>query len=181
MSSDPDEYEDGDGGVDRQVSVGHMPSGSITVGPMSSEGPAEGPLRAIHEVREDLARLRPDVLDSRLDGILARAEAQVEHAGQLPLPLARSLHSELTRSSVASLFSSALRLAELLAQYAEPAPVYPPPVAEADEEVADFDSYTPAPPQGSSYGSAPGTPAKHTPPGPGTGSDDDEWPDPLDG
>ncbi|WP_338682803.1 hypothetical protein QD712_13240 [Streptomyces acidiscabies] len=180
MPSDPEEFEDGGG--DRQVSIDQVSSGpiavgghsSVTVGPMSPEGPTEGLLRAVHEVREDLTRVRPDVLDSSLNGILARAESQVERAGELPLPLARLLRSHLMRSSIAPLFSSALRLAELLAEYAEPD-------AESDEDIVVLDSHMPAPPQDAVYGTRPGTPAKHTPPGPGTGSDDDEWPDPVDG
>ncbi|MFI2630493.1 hypothetical protein ACH5A2_08885 [Streptomyces collinus] len=129
-------------------------------------------LALLGEVRSDLERLRSTDEITALRDECDAAEAEISGTGRLTPGLVARLRDRLEAARTAlSPLASVVGLIQALAQVEGPLG-YP----ETDGRRA----MRPRPSDRARPG-AYGAPAGHTPPGPSTGSDDDEWPDPADG
>ncbi|MGW6644036.1 hypothetical protein [Streptomyces iakyrus] len=125
-------------------------------------------LALLREVRADLERVQSTDEITALRVACDEAEEEISRTGLVTPGVAARLRARLAAAEPApSLLASVAGLAQALAL------VEPPGVAEPDgRRPNDFGGARPG---------ASGAPVGHTPPGPSTGSDDDEWPDPADG
>ncbi|MEU1577136.1 hypothetical protein ABZ519_39505 [Streptomyces collinus] len=129
-------------------------------------------LALLREVRADLERLRSTDEITALRDECDAAEAEISGTGRLTPGLVTRLRDRLEAARTAlSPLASVVGLIQALAQVEGPLG-YP----ETDGRRAMRPR-----PSGRERPGAYGAPAGHTPPGPSTGSDDDEWPDPADG
>ncbi|MGW6545469.1 hypothetical protein ACWGBH_21850 [Streptomyces massasporeus] len=130
-------------------------------------------LALLGEVRSDLTRLRTTDEIAALRDECDAAVEEISRTGHLTPDLAARLRDRLAAAEPAlSVLASGVALARSL-HLMEARPHTPRPAAESAQG---------ARPKPAGH-SRPGTrnPLGHTPPGPSTGSDDDEWPDPADG
>ncbi|AMW13433.1 hypothetical protein A4E84_30400 [Streptomyces qaidamensis] len=142
------------------------------VPPPSPDGHVAELLALLREVRSDLERLQSTDEITALRDESDGAMAEISGTGRVTPGLVARLRTRLEAAqpalsplaSVAGLVQS-LALVEGTLSYPEP------------EERASMRPL----PSGRARPGAYGPPAGHTPPGPSTGSDDDEWPDPADG
>ncbi|MFF5964387.1 hypothetical protein ACFY64_11690 [Streptomyces collinus] len=128
-------------------------------------------LALLREVRSDLERLRSTDEITALRDECDEAVAEISRTGRVTPGLVARLRTRLAATEPAlSLLASVVGLAQSL-DLVESGPGTPEPEGR---------SMRPLPSSRARPG-AYGAPAGHTPPGPSTGSDDDEWPDPADG
>ncbi|MCX3291664.1 hypothetical protein OR263_34000 [Streptomyces sp. NEAU-H22] len=140
-------------------------------------------LALLGEVRSDLARLRSTDEITALGDECDAAMGEISRTGRVTLDLVTRLRARLAAAApVPSALASGIALARTLDVVAA-RPSTPRPAAEPPTRAK-------AKPSGRAHPGEYGTPAGvtppahapgHTPPGPSTGSDDDEWPDPADG
>ncbi|MZF89697.1 hypothetical protein [Streptomyces sp. SID5643] len=165
------------------TSEGHVSGQAhITTGGGAGRGPVPPPpadrhvaelLALLREVRSDLERLRSTDEITALREECDEAEQEISRTGRVTPGLAARLRDRLEAAQTAvSPLASVVGLVQSLARVEAPALGHP--------EAAGQHSMPPWP-VGRARPGAYGTPAGHTPPGPSTGSDDDEWPDPADG
>ncbi|MFF5575122.1 hypothetical protein [Streptomyces luteogriseus] len=140
-------------------------------------------LALLGEVRADLVRLQSTDEITALGEECDAAMGEISRTGRVTLDLVTRLRARLAAAApVPSALASGIALARTLgvvaARLSTPRPAEEPPKRAT------------AKPSGRTRPGAYGTPAGltppapthgHTPPGPSTGSDDDEWPDPADG
>ncbi|PTH89439.1 hypothetical protein C9J60_00015 [Streptomyces sp. A244] len=137
------------------------------------DGPVAELLALLREVRADLERVQSTDEITALRVACDEAEEEISRTGLVTPGVAARLRARLAAAEPApSLLASVAGLAQALAQ------VYDGPLdtPEPDEQQASM-RLRPGRARPGAYG----TPVGHTPPGPSTGSDDDEWPDPADG
>ncbi|MFJ8595523.1 hypothetical protein [Streptomyces sp. NPDC093598] len=157
-------------GPDQHFTVGDGRSGQVPAPPADED--AGELLALLREMRSDLARLRST---DEIIGLRDECDAAVEEisrTGRVTLDLVARLRARLAAAGpVRSLPASGTDLARSLDRV-ETRLRTPRPAVESDMR---------ARPGGLARPRGYETPAGHTPPGPSTGSDDDEWPDPADG
>ncbi|MFE8963734.1 hypothetical protein [Streptomyces iakyrus] len=129
-------------------------------------------LALLREVRSDLERVQSTDEITALRDACDEAEQEISRTGLVTPGLAARLRDRLAAAEPApSLLASVAGLAQALALVDGPL---------GTPEPDRRRSMRPKP-SGAGHPGAYGAPAGHTPPGPSTGSDDDEWPDPADG
>jgi hypothetical protein len=149
---------------------GGVDGGSVPL-PPAGEQVAEL-LALLREVRSDLERLQSTDEITALRDECDEAVAEISRTGRVTPGLVARLRTRLTATEPAlSLLASGVALARLLALVEGPPGTPEPEGQQASMRLRP----------GRARPGAYGTPAGHTPPGPSTGSDDDEWPDPADG
>ncbi|MEV5105871.1 hypothetical protein ACFQ7G_35665 [Streptomyces massasporeus] len=136
-------------------------------------------LALLAEVRSDLARLQSTSEITALRDACDAAVEEISRTGHVTPDLVARLRDRLAAAGPApSVLASGVALARTL-DLVEARLGAPRPVAESAQRARPKPSGHSRP---GSYGTHSGlTPPGHTPPGPSTGSDDDEWPDPADG
>ncbi|MFI8895048.1 hypothetical protein [Streptomyces paradoxus] len=129
-------------------------------------------LALLRDVRSDLERLRSTDEITALRDECDAAVAEISGTGRVTPGLVARLRTRLEAAEPAlSLLASVVALAQSLALVEGPQGIPEP----------DGPRSMGSRPSGRARPGAYGAPAGHTPPGPSTGSDDDEWPDPADG
>ncbi|MFJ5727720.1 hypothetical protein [Streptomyces paradoxus] len=129
-------------------------------------------LALLREVRSDLERLRSTDEITALRDECDAAVAEISGTGRVTPALAARLRTRLEAAQpVLSPLASVVALVQSLALVEEPLG-YPEPDGRRAMRPR---------PSGRARPGGYGAPVGHTPPGPSTGSDDDEWPDPADG
>ncbi|MFF8939978.1 hypothetical protein ACF08O_35790 [Streptomyces paradoxus] len=129
-------------------------------------------LALLREVRSDLERLRLTDEITALRDECDAAEAEISGTGRVAPGLVARLRARLEAAqTVLSPLASVVGLIQALAQVAGTLE-YPEPDGRRAMRPR---------PSGNARPGGYGAPVGHTPPGPSTGSDDDEWPDPADG
>ncbi|MFE9115798.1 hypothetical protein ACFYN9_40220 [Streptomyces collinus] len=142
------------------------------VPPPPPDGRVAELLALLREVRADLERLQSTDEITALRDECEEAEQEISRTGRVTPGLAARFRARLAAAEPApSLLASVAGLAQALALAEEPLGTPEP----------DRRRSTQPNPFGGARPGAYGAPAGHTPPGPSTGSDDDEWPDPADG
>ena len=142
-----------------------------SVPPPSADQHVAELLALLREVRSDLERLRSTDEITALRDECDAAVAEISGTGRVTPDLAARLRARLEAAQpVLSPLASVVGLVQSLALVEGPVG-YPEP--EGQRPV----SRRPGRARPGGYEA----PAGHTPPGPSTGSDDDEWPDPADG
>jgi hypothetical protein len=129
-------------------------------------------LALLREARSDLQRLQSTDEITALRDECDEAVEEISRTGRVTPGLVARLRTRLAAADPAtSLLASVVGLVQSL-DLAESRPGTPEP---------DGRRLMRPLPSGRARPGAHGAPAGHTPPGPSTGSDDDEWPDPADG
>ncbi|MEU3935857.1 hypothetical protein AB0E85_28035 [Streptomyces sp. NPDC029044] len=127
----------------------------------------------LREVRSDLDRLRSTDEIRALRDECEEAEQEISRTGRVTPGLVARLRARLEAAQTAvSPLASVVGLVQSLALVE--GPTLGPPEAGGQHPMRPW-------PVGRARPGGYGAPAGHTPPGPSTGSDDDEWPDPADG
>ncbi|MFF5309158.1 hypothetical protein [Streptomyces massasporeus] len=136
-------------------------------------------LAVLEEVRSDLARLQSTSGITELRDECDAAVEELSQTGRVTPDLLARLRDRLAAAGPApSVLASGVALARAL-DLVEARLRTPRPAAEPAQQARPKSSGHSRP---GAYGNPAGlTPPGHTPPGPSTGSDDDEWPDPADG
>ncbi|MFD5229006.1 hypothetical protein ACFWJ5_10775 [Streptomyces qaidamensis] len=141
------------------------------VPPPPPDGRVTELLALLREVRADLERLQSTDEITALRDECDEAEQEISRTGRVTPGLAARLRARLAAAEPApSLLASVVGLARSL-DLVESGLGTPEPEGRSMRPL----------PSGRARPGEFGTPAGHTPPGPSTGSDDDEWPDPADG
>lgn len=159
----------------------HFPPGGgwgpMPVPPLDED--TRGLLALLEEVRSDLGRLQTTSEIIALRDECDAAVEQISRTGRITPDLLVLLRARLAAAGpAASALASGVALARSL-DLVEARLRTPRPVAESAQQARPKPSGHSRP---GSHGTHSGlTPPGHTPPGPSTGSDDDEWPDPADG
>ncbi|MFD7248000.1 hypothetical protein [Streptomyces massasporeus] len=160
------------------------PGGWVPVPVPSLDEDTRALLALLGEVRADLARLRSTSEITALRDACDAAVEEISRTGRVTPDLVARLRDRLATAGPAlAVLASGVALARSL-DLMEARLGTPRPAAESAQRARPK-------PTGRSHPGAYGNPAGltppvhttpgHTPPGPSTGSDDDEWPDPADG
>ncbi|MFB6848658.1 hypothetical protein ACFCXS_27950 [Streptomyces sp. NPDC056373] len=153
----------------------HFTTGGGAWGPMPApptDEDAGALLAVLTELRSDLARLRDSDEITALREQCDAAVDEISRTGRVTLDLVARLRAGLAAAEpVRSVLASGAALALYLDRVEERLRS-PRPAAEPKKRTR---------PAGHARPGGYGAPVGHTPPGPSTGSDDDEWPDPADG
>ncbi|GAA2306456.1 hypothetical protein GCM10010234_57430 [Streptomyces hawaiiensis] len=140
--------------------------------PPRTDEDARALLVVLTEVRSDLARLRDSDEITALRDQCDAAVDEISRTGHVTLDLVARLRDRLAAAEpVRSVLASGAALASSLDRLEDRLRA-PRPAEEPKRRTRPAHHARPG-----GYG----TPVGHTPPGPSTGSDDDEWPDPADG
>ncbi|MFF7378289.1 hypothetical protein ACFY96_23925 [Streptomyces massasporeus] len=161
-------------------SSAHFTTGGWVPVPVPRTDEDAGELLALlAEVRSDLARLQSTSEITALRDACDAAVEEISRTGHVTPDLVARLRDRLAAAGpAASALASGVALARSL-DLVEARLRTPRPVAESAQQARPKPSGHSRP---GSHGTPSGlTPPGHTPPGPSTGSDDDEWPDPADG